>query len=80
MNSRNPIKVTVLVACAILAVAGALRMVLSFLYMASADPRDIAAGTSGFIAGAAFICASLVAFAIISLQANCVESQPPKPH
>ncbi len=60
MISRNPLKVTVLVACAILSVAGALGMVLSFLYMASADPRDITAGTSGFIAGAGFVCASLV--------------------
>ncbi len=78
MNSRNPLKVTVLVACAILTVAGTLGMVLSFLYMTSADPRDITAGTSGFIAGAGFVCASLVASAIVSLHPQCVESQPSK--
>ena len=78
MNIKQSLTVTVLIACVILTVVGALGMVLSFLYMASADPRDITAGTSGFIAGTAFICASLVAAAIVSLQSHCVENHRPK--
>ena len=69
MNPKQ-LKFIVLIAVGILTVVGGIGMVLSFLYMASADPRDITAGTSGFVAGTAFICASLIATAIVSLQTD----------
>jgi len=67
------LKTIVLVGSAVLTAAGGIGMVLSFIFMASADPRDITAGSSGFAAGALFVCTSLIATAIVSLQ--CCEPE-----
>ena len=46
--------------------AGALGMVLSFLYLASSSMADIAAGTSGFVAGAVLIGSGLLSLTILA--------------
>ena len=46
--------------------AGALGMVLSFIYLASASMADIHAGTSGFLAGAVLISGGVVALTLLS--------------
>jgi len=49
--------------------AGALGMVLSFIYLASASVADIHAGTSGFLAGAVLISGGVIALTLLSTHA-----------
>jgi hypothetical protein len=47
-------------------IAGALGMVLSFVYLASAHMADITAGSSGFLAGAFLMGSGLVSCTLIA--------------
>ena len=46
------------------------RMVLSFIYLASASVADIHAGTSGFLAGAVLISGGVIALTLLSTHAH----------
>jgi hypothetical protein len=60
--------------CIILAVlvmfAGLGGMGLSFLYLAGSHPADIAAGQSGFVAGAILIGAGLVSLSLLARESE----------
>lgn len=49
---------------AVLVIAGGLGMAVSFLYLASRSMEDIAAGASGFIAGAVLIGSGAISLAL----------------
>lgn len=75
MNPNETVKFTVLqIACLALAVctmiAGAAGLVLSFIFLASADMRDITAGTSGFVAGSVLIGSGLISLSLVSREAR----------
>jgi hypothetical protein len=50
--------------------AGALGMVLSFIYLASGSMAGIHAGTSGFLAGAILISGGVIALTLLSTHAH----------
>jgi hypothetical protein len=59
---------------------GAGGMVLSFWYLASAHPGDIAAGQSGFVAGAVLIGSGLLSMTLLASRggrAGGLDSGPP---
>jgi heme/copper-type cytochrome/quinol oxidase subunit 4 len=56
----------VLVLSVALAGVGASGMILSFMYMASAESRGVTFGASIFIGGTIFIAAGLIAAAVVS--------------
>jgi hypothetical protein len=65
--------------CVVLAVgailAGMAGMLLSYLYLASSHPADIASGQSGFVAGAVLIGSGLVSLSLLARQAGSVQGK-----
>jgi hypothetical protein len=66
MGSPASLRPICLVLAALVLAAGALGMVLSFLYLASSSMADITAGTSGFVAGAVLIGSGLLSLTMLA--------------
>jgi hypothetical protein len=60
----------------LLFVAGAVGMVVSFVFLASNHPLDVTAGAAGFVAGSVFVAASLIS---VSLQRRLAPAVPALP-
>jgi hypothetical protein len=63
---EDPLRRSCIVLAVLAMLAGLGGMGMSFLYLAGSHPADIAAGQSGFVAGAVLIAAGLVSLSLLA--------------